>query len=655
MIKIFRFLLVRFTFCLIGGILMFTYLNSPLWILLAIQIATISLLSIFYKTQRFKLGFEISSYIFFFVLGGTLLYLHNPLNQSNHYTYSQQNSNWSKVQIVRELKPIQGFYRYVGEVKQIGSVATQGKVFVNIPDSISEVNLGDDLIVSSNFRALSPAKIPGQFDFKRFANRKGIYQQLWIGDPDALIRTGSENYLKNTIEENLDKSKMSKEVLGLIKALVLGDKNTIEKGVYKDYANAGVIHILAISGLHIGLIYWFLMFLLKHVLYQNKYQWIRLTVVLLVLISFAIFTGGSPSVVRSVLMFGLIGIAQVINRGQLTLHTLFVSMFLLLLFNPNYLFDVGFQMSYLAVFFIVWLTPHIEKIITVKGKVFRYFWKLISVSLAAQIGVLPLSIYYFHQVPTFFLIGNICILPILPFLLIGSFVFVAISCFTVPPIWFVRILEFLFTKVNGLIHFLASSKYALIGELSIDFKTLALCYILLIIIVLFLERKKFYYLILFTSLIISFQVSELLQSHHESSKQELILVDKGFLFRDSNRLEVYSYDLNKLDRLVDTYKLNNRIDSIHYSDQIPEYFKFKGKTFWIPELTNQKVPRIDIDYLIITNNQQFNLGRLLKEVKLKCILVDNTIYKIDKALYQKTVSNTCEFYDIKSSGFLILN
>jgi competence protein ComEC len=161
-----------------------------------------------------------------------------------------------------------------------------------------------------------------------------------------------------------------------------------------------------VSGLHIGLILLFVTFVLKPIPNNKKGSVLKLIITLSSLWLFGILAGLAPSVVRSVTMFSFVAIGQHLRRSVNIYHTLLVSILLILLVQPSFLFDVGFQLSYLALFFILWFQPLLSRLWKPKNKISNYFWDILSVSFAAQIGTIPLSLYYFHQFPGLFFITN---------------------------------------------------------------------------------------------------------------------------------------------------------------------------------------------------------------------------------------------------------
>jgi competence protein ComEC len=191
----------------------------------------------------------------------------------------------------------------------------------------------------------------------------------------------------------------------------LGKKTALDRELIDAYARAGVIHVLAISGLHVGIIMLFLGFVLSPLQWLPKGKWIHTLSILLLLWGFGFFTGGSPYVVRAVTMFSAFAVAKYSQRIHSTFHLLVVSFFSLLVVYPPFVYQVGFQMSYLAELGIITIHPLIQKYWSPKLLILKKFWQLTTVCLAAQIAVAPLSIYYFHQFPGLFLLSNWIILP----------------------------------------------------------------------------------------------------------------------------------------------------------------------------------------------------------------------------------------------------
>jgi competence protein ComEC len=265
---------------------------------------------------------------------------------------------------------------------------------------------------------------------------------MYVGSSDVKISTKIDKSiwyysakLRDRIVENLRKSNFNSEELNVVVALILGQQQDISPEILHDYQFAGAVHILSVSGLHVGYLLLFINFLLLPFPKSKIGNLARFFIIFFSLGGFAIIAGLSPSVVRSVTMFSFVAGGMCLKRETNIFHTLLVSLLLILIVSPSFLFDVGFQLSYVSLFFIVWLQPLFKQIWQPNNKIKGYFWDILTVSFAAQIGAFPLSIYYFHQFPGLFFLTNLVILPAIGLIMaLGVFVMIiAIFC----PVWIV--------------------------------------------------------------------------------------------------------------------------------------------------------------------------------------------------------------------------
>ncbi|GHU68086.1 hypothetical protein FACS189413_04160 [Bacteroidia bacterium] len=203
-----------------------------------------------------------------------------------------------------------------------------------------------------------------------------------------------------------------KDSFALAEALVFGYRNDLDEELQQSFRNIGAAHILAISGTHFAIVFGIGYGLLAFLGNYPRSKRLKQAILLPLMWVFAFLTGFSPSVVRSVLMLSVWGIGEALGRRALTLNTVVATGFIMLVFNPLYLFDVGFQLSFAAVISILLLNPYFLRLYQSKNLIIKYIWNLSCVSVSAQIGVLPLSIYYFHQFPVFFLLTNVLLLPL---------------------------------------------------------------------------------------------------------------------------------------------------------------------------------------------------------------------------------------------------
>ena len=294
---------------------------------------------------------------------------------------------------------------------------------------------GQVIWVPSNPERLAPPSFPNEFNYKRFLAAKGIHFRQFLGKKLALLPLKQSNDLNFTLEHLrhyfagvIDQYVLRPESKQIALALLLGQKESLSKEVKQAYSATGTQHILAVSGLHVGIIYSIL--LLPLTFFKQEGHALRKTYLFLVLgliWIYALMTGFSPSVVRAVVMFSLVTLGQMRKRKPSIWNILAFSALLLLVLDPDIQADLGFQLSYLAVAGIVGLQPILLRMWAPSNRVLDYFWQMATVTLAAQLITSPLTLHYFHTFPTYFLVANLLIVPLsyiilcagVPFLLLA--------------------------------------------------------------------------------------------------------------------------------------------------------------------------------------------------------------------------------------------
>lgn len=284
--------------------------------------------------------------------------------------------------------------------------------------SRNELQPGELILVRTNWQSIVNRGNPGEFDAERYWNHKGIVQMGFIDEDDyflveppnqgfiSKLLNDSRNYFSQVLDQTLPEN-----VRGIGKAILLGDKSELEAETRNSFSNAGATHVLAVSGLHVGIIMYILTYVLQSVArFISKNT--SLIIVLLISWFYAALTGFSPSVVRAVLMFSLLMTASLYGRSGSSVNILFLSAFLLLLFDPDLLYDLGFELSYLAMLGIFWLYRPIRNLIYVKPFLLNKIWEGTAVGIAAQLFTVPLTLYYFHQFPNYFMLSNLAVMAL---------------------------------------------------------------------------------------------------------------------------------------------------------------------------------------------------------------------------------------------------
>lgn len=304
-------------------------------------------------------------------------------------------------------------------------------------DSVNQLQPGDQLVAKCRLQAIRNQGTPYGFDYQKFMANRQIYYSTYISARNyARVQKGSRKsllfqaeHLRSSLIGLLKSYIKNQESLQVISALTLGYRKELSPETRSYFASTGAMHVLAVSGLHVGMIYLFLSSLLGFLKRTRFGKLFYVLAIGLLLWFYALLTGFSPSVQRATVMFSFILIGSSLQRPPAIYNSIAASAFILLLFNPNLLFEVGFQLSYAAVTSIVFFFPRLESLVKPRNKLSKKLWQLFCVSLAAQFGTFALSIYYFNQFPVYFWLSNFLVIPAAYFILGGTFLFFLLSPF----------------------------------------------------------------------------------------------------------------------------------------------------------------------------------------------------------------------------------
>ncbi|MBC6996345.1 ComEC/Rec2 family competence protein [Neolewinella lacunae] len=298
-----------------------------------------------------------------------------------------------------------------------------GKLLLYLPPSQKAATLvaGDRLVFAGTPTELRPPLNPGVFDLRAYWKRQGVYHQLFLREDGDWRRVGtSATGIRATAEEwrrtwfKTFQDHLTGDRLAVAAALVLGKRDLISEEVKSAYTDTGAIHVLAVSGLHVGIVYLLLYTLLARVLRLNRTRGGRTLVAALSVVAvwtFALVSGLSPSVQRAALMFSVLALGGILRRKTYIFNTLSIAAFGMLWLNPATFFQVGFQLSFTAIIGIVLFTSYLTRLVYFGSRLLRSAWSAMAASTGAQLGTLPLSLYNFQQFPLYFLLsGTVVIL-----------------------------------------------------------------------------------------------------------------------------------------------------------------------------------------------------------------------------------------------------
>lgn len=642
--KLFRYTPFYYLLFLIIGIIIQFHWNLWKFCFSALYISFFFLIVLlFIFKQRLKIAFTITSSLIFTLIGVTSISIQNPKNYSSYYFHKYQEDNNIILSIHKILKPGNYYNKYVANVTQVNSKETTGKVLLNIQkDSVhNSLQVDNQLLLKPEFKELISPLNPYQFNYKDYLAKQHIYHQIFTNKNEFKIVNNSRFSLiglsatvRRKIQNSLKKYSFTKNEYAVINALLLGQRQEISKELLQDYTNAGAIHILAISGLHIGIILLILSFLFKPIEIFKHGRILKSILIILLLWMFAFIAGLSASVVRAVTMFTFVAIGSSFKKKKIIEHSLISSMFLLLLIKPLFLFDVGFQLSYLAVFGIVWVQPFLYKFWKPKLWIADNFWRLFTVSIAAQAGILPISLYYFHQFPALFILSNLIIIPFLGSILIGGIIVIILSLFNSLPQFIVEIYSWVISLMNKTVGWVSGQEEFLFKEISMSFIEMMVWYVFIVLGFQFLMHKKIKQLRFFLVSIILVQSVYIFKTFQRNDKEEFIVFHKsrkniiGVI--KSKELTVYhNIDSNKIssEKSIVAYRINENIKS-KSSFKKPTFLKFKSDTILIIDsLGIYQFRNIKNPIVILQNSPRINLNRLIKKLNPKQIVADGSNYK----------------------------
>ncbi len=411
---------LRLVISLATGIILATEIKISTWTTFALLLTAFILMMVVNRIYSYRNASIFGISVAFFFIGiGILFY-----NQYNRKPFLFKDSSFQAtvLEIPQEKTASFKSVLNIHHVLKNDSIFTTSEkvlVYFEKDDKTTTLQPGDNIVFSGSPSSIKNRGNPYEFDYKSYMERKKIYRQLYLSsdrwEPTNTVHTFSLVILSEQIREKLlniyRSQNLGEAQFKILSALTLGYKRELDPEIKSAFSSSGAMHVLAVSGLHVGIIYGVLFFVLGFLRKQKHGRLVFVLITIFSLWSYAFITGLSPSVERAATMFSILVIGENLKRRINIYNSLAASALILLLINPNNLFEAGFQLSYTAVFGIVFLHPKIAELIQVKTKAARFLWTLFTVSVAAQLATFPITLYYFNQFPTYFWLANILVIP----------------------------------------------------------------------------------------------------------------------------------------------------------------------------------------------------------------------------------------------------
>lgn len=524
-------------------------------------------------------------------------------------------------------------------------------------DSNPDLKYGDVIVINKKLQPITNSGNPGAFNYKRYAAFQLLYHQAFLKKADwTLTNRHSINYFRQFLFNARDHvlSVLKKYIrnnnneLGIAEALLIGYKEDLDKDLVQAYSNTGVVHIIAISGLHLGLIYTVLLWVLDKLPFFKKSRHAKVFLLITCLWLFALLTGASASVLRSAVMFTIIVAGKYYFRQSSVYNSLAASAFILLCYDPYFLWDVGFQLSYCAVIGIVALQSFIFRKWYISNRAARQVWAMTSVTIAAQAGAFPLCIYYFHQFPNLFLITNLITVPLSTIILFGEIVLIMVASFQTLAGWLGIAISYAIEGMNRLIIFFNGYWFSVWDHIYANiFTTWSLYACLFFMMTWWMNKNKkmlnagLCCLVVFVALhsmaFIQVQQQRKLVIYNISRYKAVDFIDRNrFVFTGDSILMKEGLQQNfhlKPARIA--LQASQEVNSLPSLRQQNGYYQFYNKKLLFMDSTGMlRIPdtAISIDLLLFSHDPPVDIKDVLKAVKPACIVFDasNSLWKIQK-------------------------
>ncbi len=554
---------------------------------------------------------------------------------------------------------------------------------------------GCTIFFSGDIQEIGLPQNPGAFDYQKYMATNNVYHQVYLNklswQTTELSKGFSITRLAHQISQKfvaiLSINGLKGQEFAVASALILGQNDMLDNETLQAYSGSGVTHILSVSGLHVGVIFIVISFLLGFIKNEGRQLYFKTSFILITIWAYALLTGMSPPVMRSAAMFTFISLGNASKRNVHIINSLAVSALVLLLINPLMISNIGFQLSYLAIVGIVFINKPIADLVNPKTKIGEQIWGLIAVSLAAQIATAPLTMLYFHQFPAYFIPANLIAIP-LSFLAIylGLSVLVT-SAIPVISNFLGLITNFLLFVLNYSVGFIERLPYSVLKVTMVFTKEMILLYFILtsVILLIAFRKKEIFYisLVLVLLLSVSFTLTENQRQKQQKivfycankqtavgfvSRQQQVLVADSVLLKDkkANKFNLdgakslygfstaVSFALDTVDSRYQQVPLQ-----IKNLRNLGNNFLFFDKRIALVDSIPKPIGncfKLKVDYLVIRDNPRIRIVDLKKLYQPGLIIIDgsNSFYKTEKWVTDSQKAGL-KAYSIKNQGALVID
>ncbi|WP_162052670.1 ComEC/Rec2 family competence protein [Pontibacter pamirensis] len=692
---------IRITLSLIAGILLYFILGEDLRYsaeVFAFFVAAFVLAAVWSLRAKAAVATNMAGIVgllCFMALGFWATHLHTVRNNPQHLLHLSGQPAYYIGVVDDYILQKPGYQSTVVRVQQVQVNGewqqAEGYVQLSIPhdsEKAYELNYGDVLLVKGAPQEVVPPGNPNQFDYRQYLANKGIYHRHYLQAFQAQkIAAAPSNpllaasmHLRRNLDQLLRERVEARREYAISSALILGVKDELDNSIRSAYASTGTMHVLAVSGLHVGLIYVVLVWLFSFMAPTVRQRALQAVLILALLWTYAFLTGLSPSVLRAVVMFSFVTVGTAIKRQTNIYNTIAIAAAALLMLNPYNLKEVGFQLSFLAVLGIVYLQPKLYQLLEVNNWLLDKVWMYFTVAVAAQVATLPLGLFYFHQFPVYFWFANLVVVPAAMFALYTGIAALAFS-------WVPMLSGLLFALHSGIVWVMnwfneavQRLPYALLNGIDITTLQTWLLYALFITLILFMALKKLRYFAVATAVVAVLAVQEVWETVQQKEQKLFTIYNvrgaTGMALVQGQQATVLA-DFALLQDASD-YTFNVQPHLWHIGVEQPQFASLGGGAameasftmlpdsnsmlVWQgqrmlllshpPQLTSKQP--LPLDYLLLRNNVRLKPQDLQSYAPGKVVLDASNSPWYRQRLHQQLDTLGIAYYDVADSGALVV-
>jgi len=687
---------LRILFPLISGIIVQERENICIYMILPGIILSFSLVLLVYIIQNVRRSgrdkiFGILVFIFLFLAGMGLMRKENITNEP-------ESIRLGRVMDIPEKKDktCQLILTGLWEKRPAGWHPLRGRILLYIEKSskAKDVSPGDLVAFYCPLEQIEEPANPMEFDFRRYCYIHGIFWRGFLKESTWQLLEGNDHFHIKGCAERIRMDLLSLiddynfQYPNLISSLLLGYREQLDKQQKEAFAGSGAMHILAVSGLHVGIIYGMLIFLLIPFSRKRSGLFHLLPVPFIWL--YALLTGMTPSVSRAALMLSFYALSRYINRKTNLSNIIFVSALIMIFFDPKIIYSVSFQLSFMAVTGIAFVFPGMYAYLKTPNQLINKVTGLLCLSVSAQLFTIPLSLYYFHRFPHYFLITNLFVIPLAVLILYSGCMFLIFSFFKPVALFFAHILNLLSGLLQKVTNIISSLPFSESNNIGLSISDVVLLYLFIFSVIACIRYHSARLLLtgLFMLLIITvkgfcekavqakqknFMVCSVegatvlnlidgfqnivITSDTSQSCRERIFYHLNTYWINSGLNEAEFYDLcqSRPDQhdqfcIIRPEKLKNKLVLI-------QFFKMKiGILSGQPEFNRNVRKKLQLDLLIINASRNIDLLELMDYVEPEIIIIDQNVTEWEtKKLETICVELNIPYHTVYDMGYFMMN